>query len=197
MGLNRKVSALAQSGADVDALLADRTIPQDGLIWLNAIDLLQLPGDFTEQRVAAADWSITHTASGSVTRRVALPVSQLVRQTESKGLLVIDVVWSYRIETVNATSIDVTCHRTSYVHGNAPSVAAFGGTIVDASYDTSHDSAAERAATGQHTLVVTLPEPEFHTVDNAIVMAEFVAVLPNTCKLTIHGAGVHVAHDLV
>lgn len=196
MGLNRKVADLAQAGFDVDRLIADRTIPSDGLLWVNGTRLIHVPGEWTAQRVGASDWSLLYnnTTGGAVTRRVCLPISDLMRLTESKGLFVTDVFFAYRLETANATSIDVTVNRITYSNA-APSVASFGGTIADADYDASHNSSAERVATGYHLAIVTLPDPEFQNVDYAFVSAELAAVLPATSKLTIMAAGIHAAHD--
>ena len=144
-------------------------------------------------RNAAGDWSWNRTATAAETLYFAAIVP-IHRSVAGQGWRLDKVRIPYELGVVAATSVDVTATSTAYVQGVDPAVtAAHGGAVVNADYDTAHDTAAERAdnavVAGEHMLVLTLNTAAYFVTVNAYVVVEGTFVLANTGTLKVRGIG--------
>jgi hypothetical protein len=199
MGLNQFVRDLAEKGLRTQDLLDDRPDQTEGLLWFDSwkVHIVSpAAATFTSTKTAAGDYRRQRTAAGAETHNLVVSLTDLVRLQPVKGLRVIDVAFAYRITTVDATSVDVVVNQTTYADRSGPTVSSYGGT---GTYDTNHDTAAERKASAggsnPHLLVFTLPDGGFQVTDKTYVNSELTVVLPNTCVFQLLGAGFHLGHD--
>lgn len=140
-------------------------------------------------RNAAGDWSLNQTAGGAETTYIAATLN-MIRTTATRGVKVTGFRVAYELGVVDATSVDVTATKTTYAQGVDPVVTtAFGGAIVDGSYDSNHNTATKRkssaVANGEHLMTVTLPTPVYLNTTATDAIFEFKAVLANTGTLKV------------
>lgn len=188
-----QASAVGTSEVNDDTLTAsDIAASAFTSSWFEVINPAQMMvtsnGTVAVTRNAQGDWSLNQTAGGAETTRVAVTAPRF-RTTASTGLRLDTITWVYEIAVADATSVDVLCDQTSYVQATDPAVATHGGTIVDGSYDTAHDTATERAdkdvTAGEHVATITLPTAAYNVTANRVVVSELTAVLANTGTLKV------------
>lgn len=139
-------------------------------------------------RNGAGDYSLNKTADGAETHYFVASAPMFRSNESGKGSKLTTITWGYELGVADATSIDVLCHAVTYANATDPSQAAHGGTIVDASYDSAHDTAAERAdkdVDDEHVLTVTLPSSAYANTDNVLILTDLTAVLANTGTLKV------------
>lgn len=199
MGTNSFIAELGDKGRRVQDLLDDRLPQREGWLWFDSWKchiISPAASTFTSVKTAAGDYRRQRTAGGAETHNLVVSLTDLTRNQPSKGLLVRDVVFAYRIATVDATSVDIQVNQTTYADQSGPTVASYGGT---GTYDSNHDTAAKRKASAggsnPHLLVYTLPSGIFQVTDKTYVNAELTVVLANTGVFQLLGAGFHLQHD--
>jgi len=121
------------------------------------------PGDF---EMSAGTWAVAESsnvvsvdrsaADASVTILVPIRIPSNAKALKGAKLESIDV--GYLIDT--AAADDFATVELEKVTINADNVAA-SGEAVDITMDAAHDTAAERKAADDHTMTITLDDPEF------------------------------------
>jgi len=121
------------------------------------------PGAF---EMSAGTWAITEAsnvvsndrtaADASVTVLIPIPIPSNSKTAKGAKLASIDV--AYLIDT--AAADDFATVELEKVTIGADNVAA-SGEAVDITMDADHDAAAERKAADDHTMTVTIDDPEF------------------------------------
>ena len=186
---NQKIKDLVDKGLNTQDLLNDRIDPLDGFAWWNGNQLFNNNWSVGFARTAVGDYSIATT--GAATWRVLVGLTPTARILSAKGLKILDVAIHYTIGVAAATTVDVTIQKSVYSNGATPTV-----TNIPFTYDTAHDTNAERITVASHLLTATITAPEFQETDFTWFSAEFVVVLPGGgATLNVRGAGMHYAHD--
>ena len=150
------------------------------------------PGDF---EMSAGTWAITESsnvvsndrtaADASVTVLVPIRVPSNAKALKGAKLASIDV--GYLIGT--AAADDFATVELEKVTVGADNVAA-AGEAVDVTLDTAHDTAAERKAADDHTMTITIDDPEFID-DGDCYWLKMVIDCAATTVLKFYGAVAH------
>ena len=135
--------------AAVVAENADVVIPM-------ALTILQSTGIWVPSRVSAALWVLTRTAAAAVT--AAYLMAQIrQRKTAGKGFKITGCVVKYKVATADINDLTIDGNVTVMpATGSAVAAATSLGTVT---YDSNHDTSAERKAQGEHTMTVTFGTP--------------------------------------
>lgn len=196
-GQNRLISDLSAKGLRAADLVGDVPERTDGAIWVPSFASLALPQTGTawsQVRQATGDYRLQRTATGAETHQVAFALAGVCRRTPASGMKVLAFQFAYSVATVDATSVDLTIQKTVYADRAVPVVSSFGGSIT---YDSNHNTSGLRKASASgdnpHLLTGTLFLPQYQSTSPALVTAELVIVLPNTCVFTIYSGGFLVA----
>lgn len=139
---------------------------------------------------AAGDWSYNRIAGGAETHtfHAMVPISSNVA---GKGAKLTGARLAYQIGVADATSVDLKAYKTVFAQATAPAVTSdFPEAVADASYDSAHDTAAERAdkdvTSGEHVLTLTFTDPSWPNFSEmGQVLVEAVFVLANTGTLKV------------
>lgn len=189
MSANQQIKSLSEKGLKTQDLLDDRVDPLDGWHWVNGNELTNNEWGVTAfTRNAVGDYSIDITGAG--TYRAILSLSLFARLMSAKGMRITDVVFHYTISGGAATTVDLLIQKALYANAATPTV-----TNIPFSYDTAHDTNAERITAASHLLIATITSPEFQEADLTWYSAELSVVLPGAQTITVRGAGIHFAHD--
>lgn len=133
---------------------------------------------------AAGDRYWERTAAGAETLRFAFPID-FKRATASQGTKLTKVRVAYELATADLTSLDLRADSTVYAQAANPVItASHGGAIVDADYDSNHNTAAKRkdstVTNGEHLLTLTFNTPAYYATANGVVYVEITVVMQNT-----------------
>lgn len=195
--INAKLNKLMGTNARVDDILFNASSKTDNWAWFGADQCLDASASTvaTIARNAQGDYSLNRTAGGAETHTFFCAINERTRLASGRSLKITDVVAVYQVGVVDATSVDVLVDQTVFANAVAPAQSAHGGTIVDASYDAAHNTAALRkSSTGgvnPHLAIVTLPTPVFINSDLTAIYPSLVAVLANTGTFRFYGFGIH------
>ena len=150
------------------------------------------PGDF---EMSAGTWTMTESsnvvsydrtaADAAVTVLVPIRIPSNAKALKGAKLTSIDV--GYLIGT--AAADDFATVELEKVSINADDVAA-SGAAVDVTLDAAHDSAAERKAADDHTMTITIDDPEFLD-DGDCYWLKMVIDCAATTVLKFYGAVAH------
>lgn len=187
---NAKLEKLISTNARVQDLLNNAADKTDQSIWVPSYrcgittDSLVL----ALTRNAVGDYSHNGTADGAENIFIFASMPAVLRATASKGYKLTTINAVYQIGVADATSIDLVVNGTTHVDRVAHAIAAHGGTVT---YDTNHDTAAERKAfaggSNPHVLTATLGTPAFNVTSLVTVTAELQVVLANTNTFRFYG----------
>jgi len=175
--------------------LADKT---DGYVFVDATKC-GVTSDATLPaltRNAVGDYSLNRTAGGAENIFVFASMPLMIRTTTDKGWKIRDVYAIYQLGVVDATSVDMVLKQTTFANAVANSVADHGSTL---SYNTSHDTAAERRASAggsnPHVLAVTLSSQSYVNPLHRIIFPELQVVLANTGTFRFYGFAFNFTYD--
>jgi len=150
------------------------------------------PGDF---EMSAGTWTMTEAsnvvsnnrtaADAAVTVLVPIRIPSNAKALKGAKLTSIDV--GYLIGT--AAADDFATVELEKVSINADDTAA-SGAAVDVTLDTAHDTAAERKAADDHTMTITIDDPEFLD-DGDCYWLKMVIDCAATTVLKFYGAVAH------
>lgn len=148
--------ALAEIKVITNAIIAENA---DVVIPCSHSGFIAVSGVWTRSRTAQGLYRIRRTAALTAEiLSVEIPTSRL-RSTASKGLKITGAKIQYSITTEAANDVTVSGVRVIMpATGVAVAAATSLGSVT---YDTSHDTAAERGATGEHTMQVTFDTPVY------------------------------------
>jgi hypothetical protein len=121
------------------------------------------PGDF---EMSAGTWAITEASNVVSNDRTAadaavtvlVPIKMPSNSKALKGAKLTSIDVGYLIDT--AAADDFATVELEKVTVGADNVAA-AGEAPDITLDTAHDTAAERKAADDHTMTITIDDPEF------------------------------------
>jgi hypothetical protein len=136
--------------------------------------------------LASNVWSDVRTAADA-SFSLAIPINLMASSDGYRGAYVKSIDVFYKIATAAADDFaTVSLEKMALpATGAAPTGAALTVT-----QDTGHDTAAERKATGDHTMTVTLSTPEWLDNDEALVLTLTVDAAATTV-FTLYGARVN------
>lgn len=142
-------------------------------------------GTWTDAAGVITDTICKARAAGASTStiNIPVPVPSNSQSANYQGSKLVAVEIDYEITTAAATSIDAIVNLvTRGINGAVHSVASQAFT-----YDTGHDTAAERYAVDQHRMRIEITTP-FWVDDDQYVLIEFTAVCPASTVLQMLGA---------
>lgn len=155
-------SALAESATKIAALGAENT---DVVIPVDLSNFLATAGTWTLTRQGAGQYRLRRTA-GAASEGAAFRVQPKQRTTASKGFKVTGFKMKYTVTTADVVDITVAGVRSPMpATGNAVAAATSLGAVT---YDTAHDTTAERKAQGEHTMQGTFATPVYLNSESEI-----------------------------
>lgn len=138
----------------IDGLFADNT---DVVIGVDLASRFDVSGTWTLSRTGAALFRLRRSAAAAV-EVCAFRFSELrQRTTSSKGLKITGAKIKYTVSTADLNDLTVSgSYSVMPATGAAVAAATSLGTVT---YDSAHDTTAERKAQGEHTMTVTFGTP--------------------------------------
>jgi len=124
--------------------------------WISPKEFLNSAGTWTAKEGSAADCWVLERTAAHADWNTMIPILLPQNSASGKGSKLVSIdVW-YKILTEALNSVTATLYKvTKTVHGTMPAA----GTSVAFSYDTGHDTAAERFDVDEHLMTVTLDTP--------------------------------------
>jgi hypothetical protein len=158
--------------------------------WVPPTALLCITGTWTEAAGQVAGTTCKHVAATDETSVVHIPIRIPQNSVAGKGSLLKSIEIDYEILTAACDAVDAVVRKVT--RGANTAVAVVDDTTAF-SYDTGHDTAAERYAVDQHKMVLTLTTPVY--LDNDEVWS-VVLTLNKAATTTIDVLGAMVNYTL-
>jgi hypothetical protein len=186
---NDRIVQLVGSNCTVADLLATAPEVTTGTVWFPAAAIQTYTSGTAAVfvRNAQGDYSWNRTAGGAETHYFISRFNLPTRTTSGKGIKVTGGRLSYALGVVAATTIDVTLDQVTYANASANVVATHGGVLT---YDTNHDTNAERVTVAVHLLSFTLGTAAYVNSGSIALGMEATFVLANTGTLKVQGFGI-------
>jgi hypothetical protein len=126
--------------------------------WVFPNEFMHSAGTWTQKESSAADcWCVERTANHS-DWNTFIPIKAPQNSVAGKGAKLVSIdVW-YKILTEALNSVTATLYKVTKQIDGAALVA---GAEVTCTYDTGHDTAAERYDVDEHVMTLTLSTPEW------------------------------------
>ena len=193
MSRNRKLSDLSALGLRAQDLIDDRIVSADGYVWGGISRWVSSSTNLTVVRSASGIYLFRRASTLGETHSFGWSIIQFSRLTTAKGFNPVEVSLCYEISGAAATSATVELKLVTYSSSGA-TASNYGGTLT---YDSGHDTAAERAAIGTHFLTATLGETQYITTEHAALVIDFTVVMPAAgggWTLDMYGGGIRFEH---